>query len=108
MPHATSDEYSSPSASSNPRYASSSTSSSSSPSTTSSRAPTRTPSPSPLHLLTPPSPDFSTRLAMSLTTPSTPRLFSAVMAEERMRCVIEGFDLVMGESSDGDGRSGVL
>ncbi|KFY81421.1 hypothetical protein V500_11427 [Pseudogymnoascus sp. VKM F-4518 (FW-2643)] len=75
MPHATSDEYSS-----------SSTSSSQS-------TPSQTP---PLHLIAPPMPDFPTRLAMHLTTPSTPRLFCAVMAEERMRCVIDEFDLVMG------------
>ncbi|OBT39888.1 hypothetical protein VE00_09046 [Pseudogymnoascus sp. WSF 3629] len=87
MPHATSDEYSS-----------------SSTSSSSSSTPSRTPSPppSPLHLIAPPTPDFPTRLAMHLTTPSTPRLFSAVMAEERMRCVIDEFDLVMG---DNDGSS---
>ncbi|KFZ17663.1 hypothetical protein V502_04476 [Pseudogymnoascus sp. VKM F-4520 (FW-2644)] len=75
MPHATSDEYSSSSISS------------------SQSTPSQTP---PLHLIAPPMPDFPTRLAMHLTTPSTPRLFCAVMAEERMRCVIDEFDLVMG------------
>ncbi|OBT65526.1 hypothetical protein VE03_05010 [Pseudogymnoascus sp. 23342-1-I1] len=87
MPHATSHEYSS-------------SSTSASPSITPSRTPS--PPPSPLHLIAPPMPDFPSRLAMHLTTPSTPRLFSAVMAEERMRCVIDEFDLVMGghDSSD--------
>ncbi|OBT86956.1 hypothetical protein VE02_04569 [Pseudogymnoascus sp. 03VT05] len=81
MPHATSDEYSS--------------SISSSQSSTPSRTPS--PPPSPLHLIAPQAPDFPTRVALHLTTPSTPRLFSAVMAEERMRCVIDDFDLVMGD-----------
>ncbi|KFZ07469.1 hypothetical protein V501_06421 [Pseudogymnoascus sp. VKM F-4519 (FW-2642)] len=91
MPHATSDE-----------YPSSSTSSSSS--TTPSRTPS--PPPSPLHLIAPQTPDFPTRLVLHLTTPSTPRLFSAVMAEERMRCVIDEFDLVMGDQDSSNGYGG--
>ncbi|KFY46257.1 hypothetical protein V494_00522 [Pseudogymnoascus sp. VKM F-4513 (FW-928)] len=92
MPHATSDEYS---------YSPPTSSSSSS-------APSRTPSPppSPLRLIAPPTPDFTARLAVHLTTPSTPCLFNAVIAEERMRCVIDDFDLIMGGQNGSNGHRG--
>jgi hypothetical protein len=43
---------------------------------------------------------------MHLTTPSTPQLFSAAVAAERMRCVIEEFDLVMGDGDGWENRGG--